>query len=550
MSVPELKYVPIAQLIESTTNYRRRHDELAHRELVASIESHGILTPLIVRQVTQDAVPLYEVAAGHRRLRAARAASVTAVPVVVRTMDDREFADIMFTENLQRVDPDPLDEADGYQAMIDTLDYDVATLAQRFGKGETYIRHRLVLTQAGTATREALARGAIELGHAVLLARVSQARQDELLTTQLLSRYGVIPAITRESVVDESQAADWDEDPPAAAVMYPTRTRLTVGELRQFMGQALLPLAPVKWDQADATLVPSAGACTTCPKRTGANPMLFTELDSDDDRCSDAGCYAGKRTAWLTQRVVLTRVFLPKLVVVSESSSRQLMPKVDGLTALAKFSEWTVADHAQRGTVPAIVVGTSYGSLDDWETLGALIDVKLVPKKEPAKRKTPGHVRRSWQESRAADDRFWVGVRGVVRAMVASSIAPVDQQPLLCALLLAGQMDEVHGDLLELLREECGDVTATRAEVRALAPETLRDQAMLVAAAVLVLGLETPFRIGNTDPEIEEATETYAMPAALSDLAATVAVDALTVWRAAILADHADDAVPSRPGAR
>src|SRR5689334_19047880 len=86
-----LQLIPVAELLESPLNPRRRFDQQRLNELADSIRKSGILTPLLVRPRIADGAPLYEIAAGHRRYRAAKLAGVEEAPCAVREMDDREF---------------------------------------------------------------------------------------------------------------------------------------------------------------------------------------------------------------------------------------------------------------------------------------------------------------------------------------------------------------------------------------------------------------------------------------------------------------------------
>jgi ParB/RepB/Spo0J family partition protein len=564
MTQPALKYVPLPQLMESQHNYRRSHDEARHLELVASIREHGVLTPLIVRQVTQDPDWMHEVAAGHRRLRAARAAGVVEVPVVVREMTDREFAEIMLTENLQRVDPDPLDEADAYQAMIADLEYDVATLAARFGKSETYIRQRLVLVNIAPEVRAALQAGTIELGHAVLLARTDATRQVKLLHEEILPAWKMSAAVTRSTLDDE------DGEGTSTQVIDPARTRTTVGELRRIMARAFLPLAPVKWDRDDATLVPSAGSCTACPKRTGANPSLFEELDPADDRCQDEACYGAKRTAWLTARVSACRSQAPKLVAISTAYQRKLK-SIDKLAVLRKGEEWESAKSGQRGTVPAIVVEISGADVSSWDGLGELRDVKLVkqakasaPEARSASRSGMGASPELIVRHEAAEARFLDGLRGVVRALLVSPVLPADRRDALVERIasapqayfeMAHDVSQVYREVL-LGRAPDADDEGDEDEEEDVAPRSLAqidamrvmsDEAARVCASLMLADIEVPyFSQWSNDPRdrpaIDESTGAYPIPPVLVELAAECDVDAVAVWTAAIEAEATEPA--------
>jgi len=99
--------VPLADLHESKRNPRKHFNAEALAELAASIAAKGVLTPLLVRPNAAG----YEIAAGHRRYRAAKAAGVDQVPAIVREMTDTEFLEILTIENLQREDVHPLEEA-------------------------------------------------------------------------------------------------------------------------------------------------------------------------------------------------------------------------------------------------------------------------------------------------------------------------------------------------------------------------------------------------------------------------------------------------------
>jgi ParB/RepB/Spo0J family partition protein len=534
VSAPELKYLPIAQLVESATNYRRTHDEAKHAELVASIRQHGILTPLVVRQITQDPDWMHEVAAGHRRLRAARAAGVESVPVVVRAMNDREFAEIMITENLQRVDPDPLDEADAYERLISALDYDVATLATKFGKSETYIRQRLVLTRLADEVRTALGDGAIELGHAVLLARVDEARQRELLQKELLAPYKMDAAVTRAAIADPDAYDDAEgEIDPASPPLYPARTRISVGALRVAMADALLPLAPVRWDRDDAWLVPTAGSCTACPKRTGANPALFDEFDHADDRCPDRACYGAKKTAYLEARVQACRSQAPALVAISTAYKRTIKT-VAGLPVLRHHTDWAPAKAGKRGRVPAIIVESDAGALEDWSDVGELRDVQLVkPEKSTPTRsaRSAAGIDYTDRNRRAcnADARYWLAVGAVVRACIETGRSPEDRRPLLSALVL--HLYAPDRRVIDLLIDEIGQTRLSNEEVQQLDDEQLHTAPMLVAAAVLCLDdLEPPSWYEAEPPVLDTETQTHPLPVGLAQLAASIGVDAAQVW--------------------
>lgn len=169
--------VPLAQLHESPHNTRRHTDAKALEELTASIKSHGVLTPLLVRPNAKG----YEIAAGHRRYRAAKAAGLTEVPAIVRGMTDQEFLEVLTIENLQREDIHPLDEAQGYQALLRIKGYDVARIAERVGRSVKYVYDRIKLLNLTKEAQSLFLGDKITAGHAILLARLTKEEQAGLI---------------------------------------------------------------------------------------------------------------------------------------------------------------------------------------------------------------------------------------------------------------------------------------------------------------------------------------------------------------------------------
>lgn len=185
----ELRDLPIAELRESPRNPRQRFDETAMAELVQSVRSHGILTPLIVRPAPakKGRAGGYEIAAGHRRFRAARAAGLERVPAIVRDLDDEAFVEVLNLENLQREDLHPLEEAEGYRQLLALPGRDVHQVAAAVGKSIKYVYDRVKLLDLEGTAREHFAEGRITAGHAILLARLEPAQQAEIVKRGLFT---------------------------------------------------------------------------------------------------------------------------------------------------------------------------------------------------------------------------------------------------------------------------------------------------------------------------------------------------------------------------
>lgn len=153
---------------------RTHFDSRKLEELTASIKKHGIIQPLIV---TQNAAGTYQLVAGERRLRAARALGLTAVPAIVRKAADLEKLELALIENIQREDLNPLEEARAYQRLIDEFNLTQEQLAERVGKNRSVIANSLRLLSLPDVIQKALISGQITVGHAKALLSFDSAEK-------------------------------------------------------------------------------------------------------------------------------------------------------------------------------------------------------------------------------------------------------------------------------------------------------------------------------------------------------------------------------------
>jgi ParB family chromosome partitioning protein len=271
-AITPFQLIPLRQLRESALNPRRHYNEQALDELAASIREQGLLTPPLVRPAPDGC---FEIAAGHRRFRASQRAGLTEIPVIVREMTDQQFLEVMTIENLHREDIHPLEEAEGYQRLIERYGYTPATLAERVGRSESYIAKRLALAKLVNPLKEAFLQGEIELGHALLLCRLPDKDQAHVLKEELFEDMGRFDPSTGQrtkaiSICSVSALKIWIEQ------------------------QIMLDLSTANWDKSDAQLLKKAGACTRCPKRTGSNLSLFDDCTKKGDHCLDRACWHQK----------------------------------------------------------------------------------------------------------------------------------------------------------------------------------------------------------------------------------------------------------------
>jgi len=158
------KRLPLEFIIANRANPRREFDAAQLEELTSSIREKGVMQPLLVRP-TQDP-NVFEIIAGERRWRAAQKAGLHEIPVIIRDVDDKEALELAIIENVQRVDLNPLEEAQGYGQLIDQFDYTQQDLAQVIGKSRSHVANTLRLLRLPQDVRDMLSRGELTAGHA------------------------------------------------------------------------------------------------------------------------------------------------------------------------------------------------------------------------------------------------------------------------------------------------------------------------------------------------------------------------------------------------
>ncbi|MFA5122844.1 ParB/RepB/Spo0J family partition protein [Zavarzinia sp.] len=159
-----LRELPIEQLQPNPKQPRKRFTPEALEELVTSIKARGILQPILVRRL--GTAERYEIIAGERRWRAAQTAQLHSVPVVVKDFTDAEVMEVALVENIQRADLTPIEEAAGYQRLIEEFGHTQEALAQVVGKSRSHIANLLRLLTLPGPVKELVEQGALSAGHA------------------------------------------------------------------------------------------------------------------------------------------------------------------------------------------------------------------------------------------------------------------------------------------------------------------------------------------------------------------------------------------------
>ncbi|MBL8535874.1 MAG: ParB/RepB/Spo0J family partition protein [Hyphomonadaceae bacterium] len=151
-------------LVQRNASQPRKHfDETELAELASSIRAHGVLQPILVRPIPGGR---YEIVAGERRWRAAQRAGLHAIPAVVRELDEVEVLEIAIVENVQRTDLNPIEEAQGFQALIDRFGRTQQEIAEAVGKSRPHIANMLRLLSLPEDLRDMVRDGRLSAGHA------------------------------------------------------------------------------------------------------------------------------------------------------------------------------------------------------------------------------------------------------------------------------------------------------------------------------------------------------------------------------------------------
>lgn len=292
-AIADNRIIALDKLTPSKTNPRKRFDDAKLAELATSIKQQGILQPLLVREIfaadaaakgwpfpeelrsnNQVATGEFEIIAGERRYRAAKLAGLADVPCFVRNLTDLQVLHAQVIENLQRDDLHPLEEAEGYEKLMKEHGATAESLAGEIGKSKAYIYARLKLCALVPEAREAFYAGELDASTALLIARIPVGK----LQVQ------AIKAITKRAEYSGSNTQEGE-----IAMSYRTARDYIQ---REFM----LDLDRALFDTKDAALLPKAGSCIGCEKRTGNQPELFDDVSSKDV-CTDTVCHALKKTA-------------------------------------------------------------------------------------------------------------------------------------------------------------------------------------------------------------------------------------------------------------
>jgi ParB family chromosome partitioning protein len=201
-----LKELPIEQITSNKLNPRKVFNEEDLEDLARSISEKGILQPVVVRPSASG--DTYQVVAGERRWRAAQRAGLHQIPVLIRELSDEEVLEIAIIENVQRADLNPVEEAMGYQQLIDSYGYTQQQLAESIGKSRSHIANTLRLTTLPKSVLDQLQDGKLTAGHARALIATDdpQSLAQKIIALGLSVRQA--EALARNATEDEGAPSE------------------------------------------------------------------------------------------------------------------------------------------------------------------------------------------------------------------------------------------------------------------------------------------------------------------------------------------------------
>lgn len=276
----EIQYINLKDILPSPTNPRQHFDQAKLEELALSITKYGVIQPITIR-AKKGMDGKFELVCGECRWKASTIAQRLTIPSIIRDLSDDEVLDLQFAENLDRQDVHAMDEAVTFKRMLNTGRYTTLDIAAKVNKGESFVAQRLSLNSLSSEFQKDFWEDKFLIGHAILFSRLTVLDQKELY-----KRFG--------------GRNNYD----------------TLAETRDYIDRNIirkLSAAPFKRD--DAELVPFAGPCTTCLKRSGCNTSLFIDY-SDDDRCFDQGCFEKKVNAFVIRKAKITIESNPEILLI------------------------------------------------------------------------------------------------------------------------------------------------------------------------------------------------------------------------------------------
>ncbi|WP_413476154.1 nucleoid occlusion protein [Latilactobacillus fuchuensis] len=229
--IKQVVMVPVASIVPNRFQPRKVFNTENIAELASTIEQHGLLQPIILREYENHQ---FEIIAGERRFRAIQSLKWAELPAIVETMDDHETASMALIENLQREELTAVEEADAYKSLMTLNDFTQASLAEKMGKSQSFIANKLRLLKLSQPVQDAIMNHEISERHGRSLLKLDEFKQQMVLHQILADKLTVKDT---EAVVDgivnpvvETPAEEVVADEPVAETKKTTKKTATKKE--------------------------------------------------------------------------------------------------------------------------------------------------------------------------------------------------------------------------------------------------------------------------------------------------------------------------------
>ncbi|HEY4326140.1 MAG TPA: ParB/RepB/Spo0J family partition protein [Mucilaginibacter sp.] len=338
--IPILENLHLSAIVPSPLNPRKEIDQQAINELAESIEKVGLIQPIVVRKKAGEP-GVYELICGERRFLASKIVNERnpkreTIAASIRTLNDAEAMECMITENLQRKDVHPLEEANAFKLMIDHMNYTITDISAKIGKNEPFVNRRLQLINLIPDLKLIFHTGELPIGHAELLSRLEPLDQ----TLFYNNKFG-------NSSYNSGAG--------------------TLRELKNWLNNNTnKELSKAIFDLSEENLgTIRCIACTNCPNNTSvSNSILFPD-STEEATCTFKACFQDKTKQYFNRELEVA-LKNPDIIIVCDSYGENEITKslkAQGYTVYFRYS-----DYSTLGAIPELKDFTEDIDRDDYET--------------------------------------------------------------------------------------------------------------------------------------------------------------------------------------
>lgn len=263
-----IQEVSMTRIVLDPGNPRKKTEETGIKELADSINSQGLLSHIIVRLIDGK----YKIVCGERRFKACQLLGHDFIKAEIRELTDAEALQCALSENMNREDMHPMEEAEAFVRLIDEHAMTPEDIAHKFGKSTTFVYKRIRLRDLCDRAKILFLMNVLTITHCMELIKISEKDQERILDVII----------------------DTEEDDPNKTIEYVTHTPKEIRSWIKNNIEVRLNTAPFKL--TDPKLIPEMGPCTSCQFRSGFNKTLFNDV-LEDDICFNPECYKKKTNA-------------------------------------------------------------------------------------------------------------------------------------------------------------------------------------------------------------------------------------------------------------